>query len=464
MQAVAAISYFHRKIGPMVYYAYPAMALNEEQKTRLADIMDQPYEDGFFTQKFGDLTSINYYFEITSNWARGGKEMLMISFVFNITPTPEIEDLLKKYCIDFIDKLKGHALIYKSFYDVEDKHVEKGDIPKIREFRKKIEFWVQELYWTGIESLRARTEEEKWASIMARPEIFKVIQKLSKGPLSMEDLKKWFNSLYPQYELSKILANLEEQKFVFVNTIGQETFVLLVKEVNIMRIPPDYIIDLEEYSPELSDLTEIYINEIQDFFEVYNPTPMDSLILFSLFANPKIYNVISQLREGPLPKEKILSMVAQESLNDLLKNMELLEQYNIIQNFFYRDVNLYFLKTNVVLTANFPEYLKRLLPKKSKDYRARQSISKRINMKDKTHDELPFKDLPKNIDILSIIDQKGTDSPEQWTSVKNENNFVEVSTDLNDQHQHQDFINEKKENKKYIVNLQEELLKNLEKS
>lgn len=467
MQAVAAISYFHRKIGPMVYFSYPQNILSKEEKTHLADIMDQSYEEGFFTHKFGDLTSINYYFEIFSEWARGNKEMLMISFVLSTAPSDKVESMIKEYCLAFIKKLRTNREIFKAFYEVEDKHVEQPDIPKIKDFRKNIQFWVKELYWTGIESIREKTEEEKWASIMARPEIFRVIKKLSKGPLSMDDLKKWFRSMFPQFDLMEILSQLEEEKFVFINTIGQETFVLLVKEVSIMRTPPSCIIDIEEDSPELADLNEIYINEVGDFFEPYKPTPMDSLVLFKLFANPKIYNVISQLREGPLPKEKILSMVSQDSMKDLLNILELLQQYNVIQPFYYGKVFLYLLKTDVVLTANFPEYLKRLLPKKSKDYRAQSYSPENLRLRQESETDLPFallensQELPASLNILNKL-ESNSDKKIFLQEIEEKPEDVETeSSKIEERPHHQDFVKEDSEVKKYISNLQEELLKDL---
>ena len=49
MKAAVAICYFHRKIGPMVFYLYPEEGLLEEEKRRLSDVMDQSYEEeGFF--------------------------------------------------------------------------------------------------------------------------------------------------------------------------------------------------------------------------------------------------------------------------------------------------------------------------------------------------------------------------------------------------------------------------------
>ncbi|MCK5344043.1 MAG: hypothetical protein KAR20_11605, partial [Candidatus Heimdallarchaeota archaeon] len=292
----------------------------------------------------------------------------MISFITDSTPNDEVESIIIEFCHAFVKKLRDIKKIYKAFYSLDDSHVSENDFPDIKENSNNLKFWVRELYWTAIEVFRERTEEERWSAVMAKSEIFRVIKKLSKGPLSREDLQKWFRTIFPDHNLDSILDTLQTQGFVFMNSIGQVTYVLLVKDVNIMRVPPDCIIDLEEDSPELSDLTDIYIDEVRDFFETYIPTPKDSLELFKLFAEPKIYNVISQLREGPLPGEKIFSMVSKESAEVLLDTLKLLETNDIIQTFSYSGVPLYLLKTDVILTASFPEYLQTLLPRESKDY------------------------------------------------------------------------------------------------
>ncbi|MHA1721225.1 MAG: hypothetical protein ACTSXK_17030 [Promethearchaeota archaeon] len=391
MQMAVAISYFHRKIGPIVWYSYPEEALNEDEKGHLADIMDQSYEEGFFMHKFGVLTSMNYYFEIPSEWARGNKEMLMISVILDSAPQPGVEEPIQAWAESFSNRLKAENEIFKAFYNIDDAQVSAEDHQDLKKYSKDIRFWLKELYWVAIEVLREKTEEEKWATIMSHPQIFKVIKKLSKEPMDLEVLKKWFVTIFPKYDLNEILKELEEQKFIFINTIGQDTYVLLVKDVNIMRVPPDCIIDLEEDSPDLADLTEIYINEVRDFFETYTPTPLDSLNLFELFADPKIYNVISQLREGPLPKEKIISMVSDSSSKALIKSLDLLVNKSIIQEFSYSGENLYLLKTDVVLTASFPEYLKKLLPHDMKGYIARQYSHKPLVVKDEKDKKAPEK-------------------------------------------------------------------------
>ncbi len=375
MQASVAISYFHRKIGPIVYYSYPVLVLDEKEKIRLADIMDQAFEEGFFTHKFSNLYSMNYYFEIPSDWARGNKEMLMLSIIVDITPDQDVEQTINAWCEDFSNRLKLEPGAFKAFYEADDPQVSESDEAEMKEHSKNLEIWLQELYWLAIEELREKTEEEKWAEIMSQPQIFKIIHKLAKGPLKKTDLERWFYTLFPEYEFDEIFSKLEEEKFIFANDIGHESFVLLVKDVKITRVPPAAVIDLKEDNPELEDLTQIYINEVADFFESYKPNPIDGFQLFKLFANPKIYNVISQLRAGPLAKEKVLSMVSEKAKNTLQKSLDLLEDRQIIQEFSYSGEKLYLLKTDVILQATFPDYLKKLLPQDPKSQTKNSSVT-----------------------------------------------------------------------------------------
>ena len=46
------------------------------------------------------------YFEIYSKWARGQKEMVMISVIFDESVPPDIEHEVLGQCIDFAQKLK----------------------------------------------------------------------------------------------------------------------------------------------------------------------------------------------------------------------------------------------------------------------------------------------------------------------------------------------------------------------
>jgi hypothetical protein len=176
--------------------------------------------------------------------------------------------------------------------------------------------------------------------------------------------------------------------------------------------------------------------------------------------------VISQLREGPLPKEKIRSMVSEASKQELLKTLEILQEYNIIQSFYYGNVNLYLLKTDVVLTKNFPQYLKSLLPKETKDYRAQPYSHSNLKLKEKEEkmeeDRNYIEELESASDKIKIPnpqnDFKITKTDE---SNKEDSQEEGKSEDEEDVHQHKDFIDENDGAKKHISHLQKKLLEKI---
>lgn len=116
MKPIVALSYFHRKIGPLVFYSYPENMLGEHLSTRIANIMDQTVSEGFFTHSFEQNISNNYYFEIHSDWARGNKEMLMVSIIFDQQINLEIEQNVNILCTEFLEKLLSNEEIFTAFY------------------------------------------------------------------------------------------------------------------------------------------------------------------------------------------------------------------------------------------------------------------------------------------------------------------------------------------------------------
>ncbi|HEY0089632.1 MAG TPA: hypothetical protein VGB37_12360, partial [Candidatus Lokiarchaeia archaeon] len=104
MKTIVTLSYFHRKIGPLVFYSFPEELLDGDLSVRIANIMDQTFNEGFFTHSFESVNSSNYYFEIHSDWARGNKDMLMISIIFEQQTTPEMEKNVSALSKEFSEK------------------------------------------------------------------------------------------------------------------------------------------------------------------------------------------------------------------------------------------------------------------------------------------------------------------------------------------------------------------------
>ena len=369
MKTIVALCHFHRKIGPLVFYSYPEGMLNEDLSVRIANIMDQTFSEGFFTHSFENLNSMNYYFEIHSDWARGNKEMLMISIIFEQQTTPEMEQNVSTLSNEFSERLKSNEDIFTAFRQNEINNLKEDERESVIKNNSLIKLWVKELYWATVEVTKEKTEEEKIAYLLNKKHIFLTLRKLSKGPITLEELKDWFIEKFPEIDFDKMIQNLVEKQFIFINQIGRvEKYVLLVKEVNAERIPPDSVI---EYIDETPDLIDLLLPKVQEYFSNYEnkneeELKEDSFTLFQIISNSKKYNILSELRDGLIRRDKLPKLVSKRTLESLIEIIDLLKQEDVIEELNYNNERYIVLKTNLQITTAFPEYLRKLLPKESK--------------------------------------------------------------------------------------------------
>lgn len=138
-----SLSYFHRKLGPIVFYSYPDDALNAIEKERITEVwmskkseiseaMVKSVNEGYIVYQSSLLSSLNYYFEIPSEWAHGNKEMIMLVIILNTMITREIELKIYKLCTEFTSKLKNNKDLFKALYIEEIKGFEDEEHANIR--------------------------------------------------------------------------------------------------------------------------------------------------------------------------------------------------------------------------------------------------------------------------------------------------------------------------------------------
>jgi hypothetical protein len=353
----------------MIFYSYPEGILNEKLSGRIANIMDQQFEEGFFTHSFEEIYTLNYYFEIQSDWARGNNDMLMISIIFDQQPSPKLEEVILDLFKDFSDKLKSNDEIFTAFHINDLNSFDDYDQNLIEKNYDLIKLWVKELYWATVEVTREKTEEEKIAALLKNRHIFLTLRKLTKGPLPLEWLREWFQESFPDKNFNNMIETLEDRQLIFINQIGLvEKYVLLLKEVNAERIPPDSVI---EYIDETPDLINLILPKVQKYFSNYElkseeELKEDSYLLFQIIADPKKYNVLSELRNGLIPQDKLPQLVSKRNLDTLSKVLEFLKEKDIIEELKYQGERYVILKTNLKITTAFPEYLRKLLPEEVK--------------------------------------------------------------------------------------------------
>ncbi len=142
-----ALSYFARKKGPLVFYTYPESILEEGFSVQIANIMVQVSKEGFFANQSSTVPStLNYYFEIPSEWARGNKEMLMISVFLDKPINKLLEKRIQEICTDFALQLKNAEGLFKALYmETIDKIPEK-DRSDIKKFNENLKTKIKTLY------------------------------------------------------------------------------------------------------------------------------------------------------------------------------------------------------------------------------------------------------------------------------------------------------------------------------
>jgi hypothetical protein len=385
LKTIVTLSYFHRKIGPLVFYSYPKDTLERDLSLKIANIMDQQFSEGFFTHSFENLKSLNYYFEIHSDWARGNKEMLMISTILDQQIPTEDEEKISNLCTEFSEQLQSNEEIYTAFYINDINNFDEEDQESIKKNEALVKAWVDNLYWVIIEDTREKTEEEEIAILLNVEHIFMTLEKLSEGPILLESLREWFIENFPEKNFNEIIEILDERQFIFINQIGLvEKYVLLVKEVNAERIPPDSII---EYIDDKPELIELLLPEVQEYFSEYEKKTReqikeDAFTLYQIMADPKKYNVLSELRNGLISKDKLPKLVSKKSLDSLMENIEFLKTFDVIEELNYNSETYIVLKTNLQITTAFPEWMRKLLPKESEPviadkYKANENESKK---------------------------------------------------------------------------------------
>ena len=365
------LTYFDRLRGPSIFLSYPEIEIEEDTINKLIKFFDLDINETFFEIVLINKNKkiINLYIEIPSEWARGNKEMLMVTIIFDQQTTKEIEDNISSLCMEFSEKLQSNEEIFTAFYINDLSNFEEADKENIIKNDSLIKAWVKNLYWAIIEETREKSEEEKIAIMLNKEHIFRVLEMLSKGPMTLEGIEEWFIENFPNRDFDEMIDTLVEKQFIFINQIGRiEKYVLLLKEVNAERIPPDSVIEYIDETPELIDLL---LPKVQEYFSAYmTKTPEeireDSFTLFQIMSDPKKYNVLSELRNGLIIRDDLPKLVSKKALDSLIENIDFLRKYDVIEELKYGDETYIVLKTNLQITTSFPKYLSKLLPKESK--------------------------------------------------------------------------------------------------
>jgi len=207
--------------------------------------MTQQKEEEFFIHSFENLKILNFYFQIPSEWARGKREMVMISIIINQQISPEIEESISLLCKQFSELMQSDEDIYTGFYTYELNKHDEVDRERIIENESLIKQSVRDLYWETVEETRKKSEEEKITLLLNDRYIFESLEKMSRElriisreissyedpPKANSDIRKSISTL------NKIIDDLSEG---FIEKMSS-----LDIEYEDVLFPPDEEMDAE---------------------------------------------------------------------------------------------------------------------------------------------------------------------------------------------------------------------------
>ena len=149
---VLVLTYFDVKAGPRIFLTAPE-SINKDTLKNIPKLL-HIHDEGFFVHIFKGAKSYNYDFEISSQYARGNKEILLISLLTNVESKLNVnfaEELLK----NFILELNNIEDAYKGFY-----YNRQGIISNVQKYNE-----LKQLFLTYYKSFRPTIKALKEAEI-----------------------------------------------------------------------------------------------------------------------------------------------------------------------------------------------------------------------------------------------------------------------------------------------------------
>ena len=238
-KTIIVLSYFNRKIGPSIFYSFPKKQLDKALSATIYDVMDQPSKEEFLTQSFDNVKLLNYYFQLNSEWARGKKEMVMVSLILDQQIPTEVEEKISQLCTEFSDQLQSNKEIFKAFYINDVNNFDEEDQKSIIKNESSIREWVMNLYWALIEATREKIEEDKIAFLLKNKRICLFFKEFVRNTILIIDNEPGGVNLTEKFlkleDLTEKFLKLEDFETITCSSVN-ETLKLIEERYNDIAI------------------------------------------------------------------------------------------------------------------------------------------------------------------------------------------------------------------------------------
>ncbi len=208
--------------------------------------------------------------------------------------------------------------------------------------------------------------EQRLAKVFVDQETRLLMHKLSRGGIPAEELREWLElqtgKHYPDLglvTLPLLRSGLVEEDWI--NAVS-DNCVFLVNDLLGARFPPESVIKLAKSGGLNKEQFRELESRVKNYFEDYEWTEEDTIMIGQLLLDPDVYDVTKTLRRKILPKSELVGVVEKEaSLDNVIRR---LEQAQVITMMGEDSINvdtkedpLIIMMADVHFESFFPEFL-----------------------------------------------------------------------------------------------------------
>jgi hypothetical protein len=181
------------------------------------------------------------------------------------------------------------------------------------------------------------------------------------GVITKSELNIWVKErdLEGIIDLEAILATLIRWEIIKLSSVKgiPSELIFLTKDIFMLRVPPDTLFKDPVNHGLPAQLTKFYQDEVQKFFNEYQPTEEDNIELFSILIDPEVYETVRLLRTA-IVTMKDFEKLKNKGVSDIYGVLKKLWDINMIR--ILKDENeieYYALLTDFYVDLIFPKYL-----------------------------------------------------------------------------------------------------------
>ena len=220
------------------------------------------------------------------------------------------------------------------------------------------------IYFQNIKTFPVMTNEQKLALVLLDPVKKQVIDRLIEdGTISKSELTSWLRDKFgsEDIDMDSIINSLLRNKILHEETIENmsSSSIFLIGDIFASRVPPKsalmFVKGMVSLPPKI---VSSYSDDIQTFFQKYNPDPLDQEQILRILTDMDCYKIISRLRTGPLIQDTQIYNNLKDNINnfnDVLKKLWETEIISVIKS--KNGLENIFLRSDIAVRRIFPLYI-----------------------------------------------------------------------------------------------------------